>query len=66
MRAMAKRSSGRRTRPRTDGERVAVRMLVRVYRDELEAYRRAAKRAGLSVSEWVRSVLDRAARREGE
>jgi hypothetical protein len=61
---MGKKPSSRRSRKtRSTDERVAVRMLVRVYRDDLESYRRAAERAGLNVSEWVRSVLDRAARR---
>jgi hypothetical protein len=40
-----------------------VRMLVRVRQEELEVYRRAAARAGLSVSEWVREVLERASRK---
>ena len=58
----AMRNRATRTRRASD-EEPWVRMLVRVRRDELERYRRAAARAGLSVSEWVRSVLERAGRR---
>jgi hypothetical protein len=41
-----------------------VRLVVTVRDDELEAYRGAAARAGLTVSEWVRQKLWRAARRK--
>jgi hypothetical protein len=61
MAAMRKKEPRRKAR--LSDEQVWVRMLVRVRRDELEAYRRAAARAGLNVSEWVRGVLERAARR---
>jgi predicted HicB family RNase H-like nuclease len=56
------RKKSKRAR-RPGDEQVWVRMLVRVHRAELERYRRAAMRAGLSVSEWVRSVLERASAR---
>jgi predicted HicB family RNase H-like nuclease len=59
MTAMRKKATRAR---RASTEESWVRMLVRVRREELERYRRAADRAGLSVSEWVRSVLERASR----
>ena len=58
---MAMRRNATRARKASNAE-PWVRMLVRVRREELERYRRAAARAGLSVSEWVRSVLERASR----
>jgi hypothetical protein len=40
-----------------------VRLIVTVRDDEIDAYRAAAARAGLTVSEWVRQKLWRATRR---
>ena len=36
---------------------------VRITTDQFEAYRRAAKAAGVGFGEWVRRVLDKAARK---
>jgi len=56
-----KRPRGRPPIP--EEERASERLVARVRPDELASYQAASERAGLSLSEWVREVLGRAARR---
>ena len=52
-------------RPPRDPEGVAAKIFpVRLTDAEKDEYARAAKRAGMSLSEWLRDRLGKAARRE--
>lgn len=52
-------------RPARDPKGVASKLLpVRLTEAEREGYRQAANHAGLSLSEWIRDRLNRAAKRE--
>lgn len=58
--AAAKPSDARKRKPGRPARatKASVAMAVRVTQDEREEYKRAAAAAGLSVSAWVRSVLN--------
>jgi predicted HicB family RNase H-like nuclease len=56
-----------RGRPKLDPEGAPSKFLtIRTAEGEQDAYRDAAKRAGVSLSEWVRDKLNRAARRKSK
>jgi hypothetical protein len=56
-----------RGRPKLDPEgNASSLMALRVIESEREAYGRAAKRAGLNVSAWMRDRLNKAAKRESK
>tara|TARA_R100001480_G_scaffold6492_1_gene13751 strand:+ start:561 stop:758 length:198 start_codon:yes stop_codon:yes gene_type:complete len=59
-------NESKRPRGRPKGYRAenpaSERLIVRVTEDQLDSYRAAADTAGTSLSDWVRSTLDKAAR----
>jgi uncharacterized protein (DUF1778 family) len=60
---MAKRRETRLGRPpRKEGESVLINF--RATADEREAYQRAAEAAGMSLSDWIRSLADRELKRK--
>jgi hypothetical protein len=56
---------GNRGRPKLDAEGGPSKFVtIRTAEAEREAYRRAAERAGVPLSEWIRERLNKAAKRE--
>lgn len=51
-------------RPPKGDERRSARIGIRAEPSDKERYERAAEKAGLTLSDWIKARLDRAARRE--
>ena len=56
-----------RGRPKLDPDGAPSKFLtIRTAEGEHDAYKAAAKRAGVSLSDWVRDLLNRAAKRQAK
>lgn len=60
---MEKRGRGR---PPLNATGTAKFLTIRASENEREAYREAAERAGKPLSEWIRDLLNRAAKRQAK
>jgi uncharacterized protein (DUF1778 family) len=50
--------------PKPEGERKSSTVLLRITLEQRERYEQAAEAKGQSLSDWIRSVCDRAAKRQ--
>ncbi len=56
-----------RSKPRKPADKVlGTRLELRITAPERKAYEQAAKKAGLSVSEWIRDLLSKATGRDAK